>query len=268
MELVFQFRKKDSFIHRLDPVTKTIFLFAMSFLAFGSFKTWPQLVLLVLCLVIAIGLARLSPGEIWRGTKWLGLACIFFFVVQTYMLKVPGQIALFSLGHKVIYLETVDYTAAVSLRIYTIFLVSFIFIRTTHPRDLAVGFVQILNIPYKVPYAFFLALRIIPMIEEEARCINEAHKVRGYGEKTGFKDRLENIKRFTVPLLVRSLRDASITTHSMESRGFGAHSRRNYVEQVRMTTTGKVISAICVLAVIVWYVLIFTGVIPFRYSVQ
>lgn len=267
MELVFQYRAGNSFIHRLDPVTKTVALFAVSFLAFGSFVTWPQLLILAFAFFAAVVLGGLSPGEIWKATKWLAIACLFFFLIQAYMLKVPGQVPVLRLGQKVIYLETLDYSASVSVRIYTIFLVSLIFIRTTHPRDLAVGFVQILNLPYKVPYAFFIALRIIPLIEEEARCINEAHKVRGYGEKTGLGDRLQNIKRFTVPLLVRSLRDASITSHSMESRGFGAYPRRNYVEEVRMSTAGKVITASCIIAVIVWYALIFLGVIPFRYSV-
>lgn len=267
MELVYQYRAGVSFVHRLDPVTKTIALFAVSFLAFGSFVAWPQLLLLVISLIIALSCARLKVREIWRATKWMALACMFFFIVEAYMIKVTGHIPLFQIGQKIIYLETLDYSASVSLRIYTIFLVSFIFIRTTHPRDLAVGFIQILNLPYTVPYGFFIALRIIPMIEEEARCINEAHKVRGYGERTGLKNRIENIKRFTVPLLVRSLRDASTTTHSMESRGFGAHPKRNYVDEVKMSTSGKIISSLSVIAVIVWYALIFTGIIPFRYSI-
>lgn len=267
MEMVYQYRVGASYVHRLDPVTKTIALFAVSFLAFGSFVAWPQLLLLVISFFIALFFARLKISEIWRATKWMALACLFFFIVEAYMIKVTGQIPIFQIGNKIIYLETLDYAASVSMRIYTIFLVSFIFIRTTHPRDLAVGFIQILNLSYTVPYGFFIALRIIPMIEEEARCINEAHKVRGYGEKTGLKNRIQNIKRFTVPLLVRSLRDATTTTHSMESRGFGAYPKRNYVDEVKMSPSGKVISSFCVLAVIVWYTLIFTGIIPFRYSI-
>jgi energy-coupling factor transport system permease protein len=156
----------------------------------------------------------------------------------------------------------------VSLRIYTIFLVSFIFIRTTHPRDLVVSFVQILRLPYKVPYAFFIALRIIPIIEEETKMIKAAHKVRGGGEKTGLKGRIENTKRFTVPLLVRSLSDAALTVQSMESRDFGAYPTRTFVEEVKMSSAGKVITAVLIAAVIVWYILVFAGVIKLQYSVQ
>lgn len=265
MGLVFQFRKGNSMIHRLDPVTKVIVLFAISFLAFANFMGVFQLAILVFSLTVATIFAKLSWSEIWRATKWLFVACIMFFIIQTFMLQVPGEIPVFTVFGKVIYYEVIDYSAAVSIRIYTIFLVSFIFIRTTHPRDLVISFVQILKIPYKIPYAFFIALRIIPLIENEARCINEAHMVRGIGEKAGIKGKLEKIKRFTVPLLIRSLRNAATTTHSMEARGFGTYPTRNYVEVIEWKPVAKFISALFVITVIVFYTLIFMGKIPFQY---
>jgi energy-coupling factor transport system permease protein len=254
-------------MHRLDPVTKTVWVFAMSFLAFGTFFFWIQFAIFLLVMFVGLAWARIGVRDLWRATKWLGLACVCFFLIQTFMLRVPGQRELFQVGPKVVYLETVDYSAAVSLRIFTIFLASFIFIRTTHPRDLAVGFVQILRIPYRIPYAFFIALRIIPLIEEEARTIREAHRVRGIGEKTTFRDRIDNIKRFTVPLLVRALRQASVMSHSMESRGFGAHPTRHYVEGVEMTKTGKLVTWSCIGLVVLWYCLVFAGIIRLKYSV-
>lgn len=263
--MVFQFRKGNSKIHQLDGVTKVVVLFAVSFIAFGNFVGIFQFAILIFSLLMATIFAKISLLEIWRATKWLILTCISFFIIQAYMLEVPGNIPLFNIGNKVIYYEALDYSAAVSIRIYTIFLVSFIFIRTTHPRDLVISFVQILKIPYKIPYAFFIALRIIPLIEKEARCINEAHMVRGIGEKAGFKGKLEKIKRFTVPLLIRSLRDASTMTHSMESRGFGTYPNRNYVETIEMTIEGKFICASFIAIVIVFYTLIFMGKIPFQY---
>jgi energy-coupling factor transport system permease protein len=268
MELVYQFRPDNSFLHRLDPVTKTVALFAISFLAFGTFFSIPQLIIAVSSLILAMVLGHLSPKELWHGTGLMFLASLSFFVIQTILLKVPGKDVLFYLGTKPIYLQTVDYSLAVSLRIYTIFLVSFIFIRTTHPRDLAVSFVQILHLPYRVPYAFFIALRIIPLIEDEAKTISAAHKVRGVGEKSGLRGRIENAKRFTIPLLIRSLRTASITVQSMESRGFGAYPTRNYVDQIKMTPTGKIITFTLIALVVIWYALIFMGVIQLQYSIQ
>lgn len=268
MELVYQFRQGNSFLHKLDPVTKTICLFGISFLAFGTFASIPQVGIALLALSFGIFLGKLSPKEIWRGTGLMFLASVSFFLIQSFMLKPAGEDILFTIGNKVIYKEIVDYALAVSIRIYTIFLVSFIFIRTTHPRDLAVGFIQTFNMPYRIPYAFFIALRIIPMIEDEAKTIKSAHLVRGVGTKPGIKGRIENTKRFTVPLLIRSLRSASVTVQSMESRGFGAYPTRSFVDEVTMNTKGKIISAVFIAAVIVWYTLIIFGVIDMKYSIQ
>ena len=161
----------------------------------------------------------------------------------------------------------IEYASAVGLRIYTVFVVALVFIRTTHPRDLAVGFVQILNLPYKVPYALFIALRTIPVVEEEAKTIVAAHRVRGIGERAGLRSRVENARRLTIPLLIRALRDASTTALSMECRGFGAYPRRTYVDRITMTTAGKVLTFGSIGVVILWYALIFAGVFQLRYSV-
>jgi energy-coupling factor transport system permease protein len=268
MELVYQFRSGNSFLHHLDPVTKTVALFAISFLAFGSFFSIPQVCLALATIFIAMVLGHISVKDLWRGTGLMFLASISFFVIQTLLLKVHGHNIVFFAFSKPIYLETIDYSLAVSLRIYSIFLVSFIFIRTTHPRDLAVSFVQILNLPYRIPYAFFIALRIMPLIEDEAKTITAAHRVRGVGEKQGLRGRIENAKRFTVPLLIRSLRSASVTVQSMESRGFGAFPQRTYVDEIKMTRTGKVITFSLIAIVIIWYLLIFLGVVQLNYSMQ
>ncbi len=268
MELVYQFRPGDSFLHRLDPITKTIALFAVSFLAFGTFFSFPQILIAVLTIFAALFLGKISVKDLWRGTGWMFFASISFFIVQTIMLRMTGENIAFHFFSKPIYWETIDYALAVSIRIYTIFLVSFIFIRTTHPRDLAVSFVQVLKLPYRIPYSFFIALRIMPLIEDEAKTISAAHKVRGVGERQGIQGRFENAKRFTVPLLIRSLRSASITVQSMESRGFGAYPKRTYVDEIKMTWAGKIISFTLIALVVIWYALIIFGVIQLQYSVQ
>jgi|GEM_PF-983777 energy-coupling factor transport system permease protein len=265
--MVFQFRKGNSFVHKLDGVTKVIVLFAASLIVFANFILWFQGLILIICLLIGRFAAKLSFSEIFRGTKWLLFACLCFFVAQTLLLDSKGAShLLFNLFKKPIYYEVVDYTAAVSFRIYTIFLVSFIFIRTTHPRDLVVSFVEILGIGYRIPYAFFIALRIVPIIENESRCIREAHMVRGIGRKGGLKGKVEELRRYTIPLLVRSLQNAQVMTHSMENRGFGLYKKRTYVNSIKMSLAGKLVSAFSIFIVILVYVFVFTGVLPFQYA--
>jgi energy-coupling factor transport system permease protein len=197
--------------------------------------------------------------DIIRGTWFFGIACLGFLVVQGVTL--PGtEVGPQVLGHT-IYLDAVDYALAIALRIYTIFLISLIFLQTTNPRDLAVSVVNVLRVPYRIAYAFFIALRIIPLIEEEMRVVRAAQRVRGIGERKGIRGRLFEARRYTMPLLIGSMREAATMVLSMEARGFGAFPTRTFVDPVPMQRSGKVITGALVALVFIWYTLIAVGVI-------
>ncbi len=254
---VFQFRAGTSFFHKLDPLTKLAWLFGISLLAFGAYIGWVQIVITVVVLLTALVLARLSPVEIAKGTWLFGLACISFLVIQT--LTLPGTQVAFHIGSHPIYAESFDYALASALRIYTIILSSLVFVRTTDPRELAIALVTQMRVPYRIAYAFFIALRIIPTIEDEIKTIRAAQAVRGVARQGGLAGRIREMKRYSMPLLVGSLRKASMMVMSMEARAFGAYPQRTFVEAPHMTAAGAVVRAITAAAVVGWYVALATG---------
>lgn len=247
----FQFRAGNSFFHRLDPLTKLAWLIAISLLAFGAYIAWVQIIITGFVLFTALVLARLSPAVIFRGTWLFGIACISFWIIQT--LTLPGtHVAFHILGHP-IYAESADYALASALRIYAIILSSLVFVRSTDPRELAIALVTQMHVPYRIAYAFFIALRIIPTIEEEIKTIGAAHAVRGVVRKGGITGRIGEIKRYAMPLLVGSLRKASMMVMSMEARAFGAYPQRTFVEAPHMTAAGVAVCTLMLVLVIAWY---------------
>lgn len=247
----FQFRAGDSFFHRLDPLTKLAWLVAISLLAFGAYIAWVQVIITVFVLFTALVLARLSPLVIFRGTWLFGVACVSFLIIQT--LTLPGtNVAFHILGHP-IYVESADYALASALRIYTIILSSLVFVRSTDPRELAIALVTQMRVPYRIAYAFFIALRIIPTIEEEIKTIRAAQAVRGVVRKGGITGRIADMKRYAMPLLVGSLRKASMMVMSMEARAFGAYPQRTFVEAPHMTASGMAVCSVMLVLVVAWY---------------
>ena len=241
----FQFRAGNSFVHRLDPLTKLAWLFAISLLAFGAYIAWVQIV------ITALVLARLSPAVIFRGTWLFGIACVSFWIIQT--LTLPGtHVAFHVLGHP-IYAESADYALASALRIYAIVLSSLVFVRATDPRELAIALVTQMRVPYRIAYAFFIALRIIPTIEEEIKTIAAAQAVRGVVRQGGLKGRISEMKRYAMPLLVGSLRKAAMMVMSMEARAFGAYPQRTFVEAPCMKASGMAVSLVMLVLVVAWY---------------
>jgi energy-coupling factor transport system permease protein len=256
---VFQFRAGASVFHRLDPMTKFAWLLSISLLAFGAYIAWIQILIALIVLGTALFLAGITPGEIWRGTWLFLLACMSFFLIQT--LTLPGSLQLFSILGKPIYAESADYALASALRIYTIILSSLVFVRTTDPRELAISLVTQARIPYRIAYAFFIALRIIPTIEEEIKIIQSAQAVRGVAKQRGLSGRIKDMKRYAMPLLVGSLRRASIMVMSMESRAFGAHPTRTFLDPPKMGMGGRLFCAGMVAAVCAWYAALAFGLV-------
>jgi energy-coupling factor transport system permease protein len=253
----FQFRAGTSFFHRLDPLTKLAWVFGVSLLAFGAYIAWVQILIAAGVMLTALVLARISPADVFRGTWLFGLACISFWIIQT--LTLPGKhVAFRILGHP-IYAESADYALASALRIYTIVLASLVFVRASDPRDLAIALVTQMRIPYRIAYAFFIALRIVPTIEDEIKTIRAAQAVRGVARKRGIAGRISETKRYAMPLLVGSLRRASMMVMSMESRAFGAYPTRSFVDAPRMGIAGMLVCGVMLVLVLGWYTALTMG---------
>jgi energy-coupling factor transport system permease protein len=246
-------------MHRLDPLTKLGAVIAISLMAFGAYIAWIQIGLAALVLATAIVFAGISPAEILRGTWLFILACTSFFVIQTFTL--PGSHEAFRiLGHP-IYVESADYALASALRIYTIILASLLFVRCTDPRELAIALVVQLKVPYRIAYAFFIALRIIPTLEEEIKIVRAAQMVRGVNRRRGLIGRMADMKRYAMPLLVGSLRRASMMVMSMEARAFGAYPERTFVEVPHVGLASRILLVAMGIAVVAWYTALGLGLV-------
>jgi energy-coupling factor transport system permease protein len=261
----FQFRTGRSVFHRLDPLSKLAWLVGVSLLAFGAYIASIQVVISLIVLATALFLARLSPLEIVRGTWLFITACTGFFMVQSVTL--PGSTIAFRLLSMPIYFESADYALASALRIYTVVLSSIVFVRTTDPRDLAISLVTQMHMPYRIAYAFFIALRIVPMIEEEIQIIRSAQAVRGVARKRGIAGRISETKRYALPLLVGSLRRASMMVMSMEGRAFGAYPQRTFVDAPRMGLAGVAVCVMTLAAVTAWYAALALGYVHAIYVI-
>ena len=256
---VFRFQSGNSAFHRLDPLTKFAWMLTISFLAFGAYIAWIQILITTVVLVTAVGFAGIPVRDLLRGTWIFLLACTSFFIIQTFTL--PGTHEMFRLLGRPIYVESADYALASALRIYTIIIASLVFVRATDPRELAIALVTQMHVPYRIAYAFFIALRIIPTIEEEIKIIRSAQAVRGVDRQKGIAGRIGETKRYAMPLLVGALRRASTMVMSMESRGFGAYKHRTFVEAPRMKPGARVLCGFMLVCVVGWYTALGMGLV-------
>jgi energy-coupling factor transport system permease protein len=122
-------------------------------------------------------------------------------------------------------------------RILLIALASMVYVWTTDPRNLVLGLIR-LGVPYRFAYGLFVALRFMPLIENEAEVIRQALDVRCVSQVSG---RLEAMRRYATPLLVAGIRKSENVAIAMDSRAFGAYPVRTYVDEFRWTVSGLVL---------------------------
>jgi energy-coupling factor transporter transmembrane protein EcfT len=77
---------------------------------------------------------------------------------------------------------------------------------------------------------------LIPSFEEEARLIIDARRLRGMKslKKTNVAKRLREYSAIMLPLMIKALRKAVIIGLAMDSRAFGAHPKRTWLNEAKM----------------------------------
>ena len=253
----YAYRQGKSFMHRLDPVSKGIWILCFSFMILILNVAWLQIVFLAFILLAATVLAGLPLRSIWRFTRYIYFLGGLLFVLQSLFVK-EGPL-LFQLGVLSVHQQGMLIGAAAGLRVINLASSSMIFLVTTSPRDLAIAANEKLKMPARATQALFLALRFLPLLEEEYYDLIAAHTVRGAGAPKGLRERLERWQRFTVPYLFSALRRAQVTALAMDSKAFGAFPNKTFFHQVEYPLRGKAFAALWILLLFLSIYLVLTG---------
>jgi energy-coupling factor transport system permease protein len=256
-ETRYAYRQANSFMHSLDPISKLVWLFCISVLLLVLIVPWVQVVLWAVIMFQAVALTRLSPGYIMGFLKFVYFLGGLIFVMQS--LFVSGGPVLLAWGPLTVEQQGFLVGAAAGLRIVNLAASSMIFLASTSPRDLAIAATEKLRLPARATQALFLALRFLPLLEDEYADLMDAHRVRGAGSENGLRERVRRMQRLTVPFLFSSLRRAQVTALAMDAKAFGAYPTKTFYHQIQYPRRGKLFAAVWVLLLILGIYLIASG---------
>lgn len=250
--MLFQYSGGSSSLHRLGPLSKLIWVGCFSLLSMAWDSTLHEAALLTVLIIIARLGARLALVRQLRAMSFLIGLGIPYFILS--ILAIREGHTVISWGPIVITAEGLDIAGALTLRIFVLFLASYIYLSTTDPRD----FVQALNLRLRVPYRFAfgisVALTFLPLLEEEGRTIIAARQVRGRKPPRGLRSRLAFWSGHAAAVLVNAVRRVQQTALAMEGKGFGAYTNRTYLRTLENRRSGYICAVIAVLAtVVLWW---------------
>jgi energy-coupling factor transport system permease protein len=249
MKFTIQYLRQDSILDRMDAITKLVWVFVVGIYGFvlGS----PVLLGASVALVILTGavFGRIS-FRVFRGVAVYLVILSLAVGIGQLIIRQGGDV-LVALPVVPITDEGLEWALRFAFRIMLISFASMVFIWTTDPRKLVLGLVH-LGVPYRIGYGLFVALRFMPLLENEAEVIRQAIAVRGVAEVSG---RREALRRYVMPLLVAAVRRSEDIAITMDSRAFGAYPTRTYVDPFRWTASGfALVIAYLIIATVLIYV--------------
>jgi len=239
-------RPRGTWIDQLDPRTKLAWMGLMTILAL-TVSDIKILVFLPLT-VLASGLAAGLPFRSFKHP----LLILIFTGVQIVILQVlfstEGQVVA-ALGPVKVFSGAFSPAWEAFLRLSAMMLATMQFLRWTPPEDLTLWLVTT-RVPYRYAMLVGLAMRFLPLMEQELGAIMESQRSRGLPMKN-IRQKIKSLIPVALPFLYRSFRRANETALAMELRGFGYNSRRTFLRQLNITLA-EIIAIVLMGTVATW----------------
>jgi len=228
---LFLFLEGDSFLHRLNPLTKMAFAGVTMLALTLIVDAVTSFVVAALTLAAISILGGVRPRALMRTLVPFGLVGLgVFWTTALFYVTGPGSSAhtLFTVGPFLVTDEGVGYGLAIMFRILGVFAASLLLVLTTDPTDFVQALVQRLHLSHRFGYGALAAYRFVPLFDSELATIRAAHRVRGVGKGGGPRARYRRFVGYLVPLLAGGVRKAERVALAMDARGFGAYPTRTF----------------------------------------
>lgn len=211
------FVKRDSVLHRLNPLSKLTIVFAFIFLTFLSPFRWlaPALAIPVILLSFIGGVQRQFLNV---ALKLILPAVLFMFIMQSIFLP-GGETVLFAVWIFDVTLESVDKAFITVSRIFVMISSFAILLLTTHPSELMSDLTR-RGLPGQFAYVIISTLQIIPQMQAKAQTIIAAQRSRGLDTESSFGKRVGALVPLVGPLVLGSLVEVEERAIAIEARGF------------------------------------------------
>lgn len=250
--LKLSYLNKNSFLHDLDSLNKFFWVIGIAFLSYIITNPLHQFILFLGITSVIFAMGRITFKEFLGGMLLFVTFGLILFIMQALFYVGPDSIILISFGPVSIKLKALMYGLNLALRVFVIGSSALCFVLTTEPRRMIYDMVARLHLPYRFAFAFYTAIRFIPIFETEAYNILNAHMIRGSGEiEKGLSGKLKVYKRLGVPLLISGLRKAKMAAIAMDSRAFGAYTKRTLTYTYNTPGVGYLFS------IIPWIIFVF-----------
>ena len=230
-----QFFPGDSFIHKLDPRTKILFV-VLFIIGLFQAKSWIGYGVVIALAALCVAISGIKPKAIFKGLKPMLIIIALTAILNIFYTKgtpvLPGW---------PITWEGIDRAVKMMLRITLLITGTFLLTYTTSPIALTDGLESLLSplkklrMPvHELAMMMCIALRFIPTLIEETDKIMSAQKARGADFESGnLIQRVKALIPILVPLFISAFRRADELATAMECRCYQGGEGRTKMKLLR-----------------------------------
>ncbi|GHT60689.1 ABC transporter permease [Spirochaetia bacterium] len=238
----------DSFLHRLNPLTKLILAFGLC----ASCFIGDSLVLVLCILALNLCLAALGGiiGRSLRILLSLVKLSIVLFLVQIFFVREGTVLVMFPLN---IYITDTGllFSLLFVSRLIAATMPLTLMLSVTRMSDISNVLNRYLRIPYKYTFVLTTAIRFIPLFADEMEAIMEAQIARGVEFDTkNFLKKIRLLLPLCVPLLISSVRKIEGGAISAELRGFNFRKPSSGYKRYTFSLQDAAALVLCALVIV------------------
>lgn len=245
-----QFYPVDSFVHRLDPRLKIVFLIAFIVAIFLASNFYGLAACAAVLLLIVI-FARIPFAKVLRAIR--GVTFLVLFTAALNVLFYSGETVYWQWGIFCVSLEGIIFSIFLALRLVLLVICSSMLTYTTTPVSLTDGVESLLTplkwirLPvHELALVMSIALRFIPILMDETSRIKNAQMARGADfESGGLVKKVKSTIPILVPLLLSAFRRADELGDAMDARCYTGGKNRTKYKKLRFTWRDLVAFLLC-----------------------
>ena len=243
--------EKNSVIHKIDPLSKLLFIFISITITY-IFPNYE-----VVTAVTLLSILILMTGKVFReiipiiGISFL---LIISIIIVQGLFHPESKTPLLKIGKIVFYKEGLAYAFILAMRVINMISVFGVLILTTKPDELIESLIKKGMSP-KIGYVFLSVLQIIPQMKATMGKIADAQRSRGMGTEGSLWIRMKAFIPLIGPVVLNSLNDTRERAIALEVRGFNARNKKTFLNEDKKYPSPQLIKLILsslFIAAIVW----------------
>jgi energy-coupling factor transport system permease protein len=249
---------RESWLHRLDPRVKIIFLPLAMIMILAVINIYLVLTMLALTHILLLS-AKIPVNKIKWVWKMMLPITILIPLLWPLFYQDPGGTVLLQFWRIHITFEAFIQGIAMAFRINALCFACFIIMFTTDQASMVRGMVK-MGLPFNWGLILAIALRYVPTFYGIINMVMEAQQARGLNLKQGgFLKRVRSYMPIFVAAIITGLRTSDNLAMSLETRAFGVNPRqRTYYRELKFVGTD--------VAVLVIFLCLFTATVFARFQ--